>query len=459
MLLGGKGPEKGLFCWWDDQHRGQRPYYAPFKILSPASQRLFKILLSHREGSLRSSGGSRVEAYPFPPCRSSPLPRPKPTIFPAYLCSGLCRHQDGGPAGAGVGWGWEGNLGSQAFHTFPPAPLSPAPTWAYPCSLLLLPILAESAPPRHLDLHTCRGPGWEAAGAAAAERSAHTRRYPAPPGPPTAASAPHPAAPSPVSTIFYTKKDGGGTRRALGRCFRSVIASPRSSPQPTFCSSQTRAIVGRGGCGPCAASPRGSRTPSRAPRAAWAVPHQAQGTLPLLPVPYLLPLRLRFWARLWRARLQGHREQAARSERARADLTLQLGARVRGGGSREAFVTVGGPAPSPCRLLPARWRPAGWPAWHLSAAVFFLTAPAWALWLSLLCIFLGISLPAGEGQYLLRDLLAIPSSSLGTCLLLSSAPRICLLPLTVLSATNVVHFPSTKMCRKDVSERVQESGF
>lgn len=159
-------------------------------------------------------------------------------------------------------------MGSQAFHTFPPAPLSPAPTWAYPCSLLLLPILAESAPPRHLDLHTCRGPGWEAAGAAAAERSAHTRRYPAPPGPPTAASAPHPAAPSPVSTIFYTKKDGGGTRRALGRCFRSVIASPRSSPQPTFCSSQTRAIVGRGGCGPCAASPGAAGPPAglREPR-------------------------------------------------------------------------------------------------------------------------------------------------------------------------------------------------
>ena len=48
----------------------------------------------------------------------------------------------------GQGWGnWEG-ISNWALH--PPPTLSPAPTWAYPCSLLLHPILAVRAPPRHL---------------------------------------------------------------------------------------------------------------------------------------------------------------------------------------------------------------------------------------------------------------------------------------------------------------------
>ena len=71
-----------------------------------------------------------------------------------------------------------------------------------------------------------------------------------------------------------------------------------------------------------------------------------------------------------------------------------------------------------------------------------------------------LSLPAGEGQYFLRGLLAIPSFSLGTCLFLSSAPRICFLPLAVLSAASALHFPSTKMHRRDVSgKRVRRVDF
>lgn len=322
----------------------------------------------------------------------------------------------------GQGWG-EREVGVSGFPHVPPGPTVPRTD---------LGLSLQSSPPpnsrRECAAATLRPAHLQRAGVGGSRGccSRALRAHPTLPSPSRTSHGrlgPTPSGPIPRQHHFLHQegrgRDAACTRQVFPKCHRLAAVQPSAyllqQPNAGYC--------GAWGLRSLRRFARGSRTPSRAPRAAWAVPHQAQGTLPLLPVPYLLPLRLRFWARLWRARLQGHREQAARSERARADLTLQLGARVRGGGSREAFVTVSGPAPSPCRLLPARWRPAGWPAWHLSAAVF-LTAPAWALWLSLLCIFLGISLPAGEGQYLLRDLLAIPSSSLGTCLLLSSAREI-----------------------------------
>ena len=79
MLLGDRRCNKGLFSGWNDQHRGQRPYYAPLKLPSPGGQRLCKFSFSHLGGLLRPLGSPQSEHYPPPapptphfPCRSRP---------------------------------------------------------------------------------------------------------------------------------------------------------------------------------------------------------------------------------------------------------------------------------------------------------------------------------------------------------------------------------------------------
>lgn len=250
-----------------------------------------KLHISPPERLRTPSRGPPVQALPHP-SGSSPLPHPKPTIFPVDPCPGLCRHQNGGR-------GWGKDLGSQGFplvpHPLPPPPSptpAPAPTWAYPCRLVFLPILAAGAPPGHLDPQTCRGLGWGSRGRCSRALGA----LPSPPAPPRRS----PAAPSlghPQAPADHHFRPQQGPRGAGGAGDRGASVSEGSSPWavqpspgkgPPFSAATRGAAAGRGGFGLCAASPRGTGpTPRRPPPALHTNPREP------LRVPYLVPLRLR----------------------------------------------------------------------------------------------------------------------------------------------------------------------
>lgn len=120
---------------------------------SPGYQRFFSF--SYLKSFVRPLGGLQVRI---------PTPLLGPTShqthhFPTDPSPGFCSHQNGrlGTRHRVVGRGSQ----NRALH--PPPTLTPGPTWAYPCCLLL-PILALSAPPRHLtttraDLQRATGEG------------------------------------------------------------------------------------------------------------------------------------------------------------------------------------------------------------------------------------------------------------------------------------------------------------
>lgn len=268
---------------------------------------LLKLHFSHLRGSLRPLGGLQSQPCPLP---LTPLPSPLSPQTHHFPC-------DLSPED------WGKDSGSRGFPLVPrPLPLHPAPTWAYPCCLLLLPILAASAPPRHWDPKTCRGPGW-GAGDAAAKRSAPPRAARPEPARPRPLP-PAPAAPTPaLTTIFHTKKDGGGAgdpEAGVSEGSSSGATLPLPGEARRFL--QTRTGPRRGSCGLCVASPRDSPIPRRAPPA-----RSTLRTYPREPlrVPYLLPLRLLLWGLPWPARPQGHLEKQPR----RMQATAGSGARAR----------------------------------------------------------------------------------------------------------------------------------
>ena len=119
--------------------------------------------------------------------------------------------------------GLQGAFGVLGFSPrSPTAQLSLAPTWAYPCCLLLLPILAASVPLQHFDSQTCRGSGW-GQGPAAAGRSAPSRPrvpYPQPPPPsvPRSHARPPPSQPPhPASTTIFSTPRRSGVGRGCGK--------------------------------------------------------------------------------------------------------------------------------------------------------------------------------------------------------------------------------------------------
>ena len=106
---------------------------------------------------MRPLGGLHFQPLPpalfFPPSAKAHHFFSFPGFFPRAQQTTKWRTGDGE-------WGME-DLGGRLrlVSAQRPPPLSAAPTWAYPCCLFLLPILAASAPPQHLDQQTCRGPG------------------------------------------------------------------------------------------------------------------------------------------------------------------------------------------------------------------------------------------------------------------------------------------------------------
>lgn len=118
---------------------------------------------------------------------SLPQTQSPPFFFSQDSFPERSRHQNGG---RGIGPGGVRKVSQTGF-----APAPPAPTWAYPRCLLLLLILATSAPPRRLVPQTCKGARWEQ-GAAAARRSAPSR--PHAPGP---FPAPRPRQPLPPRVL------------------------------------------------------------------------------------------------------------------------------------------------------------------------------------------------------------------------------------------------------------------
>ena len=152
---------------------------------------IFLILFSHLKGFMSPLGGPQSEPSPpqfFPSLLSNPpfsLQIPPPGLF---------KQQSGGRGMGKVGGGMTG------LCTHPHTP-SPAPTWAYPCCLLLLPILAASASPQHLTLRSAdlQKAGMEGANTVA-KLSAPNHR-PSPPiprrHPRPASTAPFPGSPLP----------------------------------------------------------------------------------------------------------------------------------------------------------------------------------------------------------------------------------------------------------------------
>lgn len=157
----------------------------------------------------------------------------------------------------------------------PRPPLSPAPTWAYPCCLLLLPIVTTSAPPRHLNPQTCRGRGGGRGAAAAGSR---------PRAPPTHPRFPRVPRPHPRTDHHFPHQEervrGGDVGKTCGgarsRCLRGVVASRSLGPpqgKPTVSRGQMSDCGGRGFCGLRfgAAGPpgRGLQAASASPRHLW----------------------------------------------------------------------------------------------------------------------------------------------------------------------------------------------
>lgn len=176
-----------------------------------------KLHVSHLRGSVRPLGGPQSHFSPFPlvPVPSL-IPNP-PFSLPIHAqASAGTKMED-------AVWGRTWGLRS-CFPLVPhpcPPPLSLAPTWAYPCRLLRLPILAASAPPRHLDPQTCGGRGWGSGD--------HCSR---------ALGAPPAAVPAPALTTIFDTKDGAGRGtqkqvfpkgRRLGPSSPSPLHSPRKA--------------------------------------------------------------------------------------------------------------------------------------------------------------------------------------------------------------------------------------
>lgn len=286
---------------------------------------------------------------------------------------------------------WERTWGLRACfprvpHPCPP-PRSLAPTWAYPCRLLRLPILAASAPPRHLHPQTCGGPGWGSGD--------HCCR--APGAPPAAAPA--------LTTVFDTTKGGAGrgTQKQVFPKGRRLGPSSPSPPAPQegppFSAATRGAAAGRGGCGLCTASPRGSPTPPpRGLHGPGPLPHQPRGAprgpLPAPPPPPPPPPGAAPGPHALRDTASRRREGSER----RPGLTLERGARESALAghvslsSRRAATPPSRPPPGPRGLAE--------PSARVPAPVLasLLTAPAWGLSPSLLCVFLDLSLPPGKGS-------------------------------------------------------------
>lgn len=272
-------PTRGLISTED---RGPTTHLLRFRGLD--FKGFLKLHVSHLRGSVRPLGGPQSHFSPFPlvPVPSL-IPNP-PFSLPIHAqASAGTKMED---AARGRIWGL-GGCSPLVAHPCPPPP-SLAPTWAYPCRLLRLPILAASAPPRHLDPQTCGGPGWGSGD--------HCSR---------ALGAPPAAVPAPaLTTIFDTKKDGAGRGGGpRSRCFRRVVALGRPAPGPSTAPPPERPTVfcghtrGRGRAWwlrslHCFAPGQPDAPAPRAPRAGPAVrtsPGEHLGILYLL----LLPLRLR----------------------------------------------------------------------------------------------------------------------------------------------------------------------
>ena len=169
----------------------------------PHKSKAFQIFLLPPERLPRPSRG--------PPVRAPPPPPPNPPFsLPIHAqASAGTKMEDG--LGGGLVWGL------RAFQPSPRPPLSPTPTWAYPCCLLLLPIVTTSAPPRHLNPQTCRGRGGGRGAAAAGSRPR------APPPPLSPRSSPPPPHRPPFSTPRRTGA-GRGCRKNLRGCEKQVSA-------------------------------------------------------------------------------------------------------------------------------------------------------------------------------------------------------------------------------------------
>ena len=120
----------------------------------PGEQRFLKFIFSHLR-SFVLYRASNLSPFPssllFPPVSK---PKAHHFSFPRMLSQSAAGiKMESGARGTG-----ELERGLRLGFA-PRPPLSPAPTWAYPCCLLFLLIVATSEPPRHCDQQTCRGPG------------------------------------------------------------------------------------------------------------------------------------------------------------------------------------------------------------------------------------------------------------------------------------------------------------
>ena len=227
--------------------------------------------------------------------------------------------------------------------------------------------------------------------------------------------------------------------REAGRHLRAARPAPREGLPFSVAKRQAAGGMGAAVSAPGQPDPQGGvRRPCPLANATSADP--SPGPLPAAPAPRILGGRPR------PALPQGHREQGPRRERATAGSNTRAGhARVGAGRSCAPSVTAGRHAFAPPPFCPVGSRRAG--GAHLPLPpVSLVQAPAWAPTLSFLCVFLGLSLKATEGQYLPRGRGAVDhyQCSSGDLLLPSSAPRTHLLPPAVLSATNLSLFPPQK---------------
>lgn len=238
---------------------------------------VLKLHISPPERVRTPSRGPPVQALPHP-SGSSPLPRPKPTIFPADPCPGLCRHQNGGR-------GWGKDLGSQGFPLVP----HPRPRTHLGLSLpsRLPPDSRRGCAARTLgpaDLQRA-GVGEPGPLQPSAGRPPPPHGAPAPPAPRAAARPLLPSAtPKPqLTTIFDPKKDRGGRRggRPRGKCFRRVVALGRPAlppERPTIFCRHTRGRCGAWGLLSLRCFAPGDWTDP--PKGSACSPHQPQGAAP-----------------------------------------------------------------------------------------------------------------------------------------------------------------------------------
>lgn len=179
----------------------------------------------------------------------------------------------------------------------------------------------------------------------------------------------------------------------------SSPSPPAPQEGPPFSAATRGAAAGRGGCGLCTASPRGSPTPPpRGLHGPGPLPHQPRGAprgpLPAPPPPPPPPPGAAPGPHALRDTASRRREGSER----RPGLTLERGARESALAghvslsSRRAATPPSRPPPGPRGLAE--------PSARVPAPVLasLLTAPAWGLSPSLLCVFLDLSLPPGKGS-------------------------------------------------------------